>query len=713
MTLLPCAWLFLAAVLPFARGHKVQVIAWMTAAYLLGGGAFAWSLRQATREAFGSISADGDVGEAISRCLTRTEIAALIYWAVWGVAVASVAAVLTLPTLLGFEYFVQSALIIAVPSVAWSYWRGKSLLLDAVGDAPSLRWHGRVYPIGVKLALVFISFFIVATGAIVLLVTASVAARLEASGINSDELLGQVSSYAGVIVAFTTIILGAATTFLARDITRPLERLIDLGDGMAAGNFASHARVFADDEVGRLATSFVRTRDNLRGLVGRISSSGTAIAGGARTIRNGTSALVTAVHEQRGASASASGALDVVRNGARLVLDSVEKVESAAVDSAGRTAELNASSSEVAMRMDELSQSAEKTSSGTAQIEAAAREMARRADELSSVGNEVLAFVAEMDAAIVEIGRTADATAALSKRMRENAVSGREAVEATESGVRVAQESTRRTAHVFDALQKSLGQIDEILLVIEELTNRTNLLSLNAAIIAAQAGANDFGFSVIADEVRQLAERTRSSTADVAEIIRGLRPIAAEAGRSLGEGVGTVDRTVDLTQRAAESLAMILRSADESFTMSQGISSSLKEQTQASSHLHNVTARVNDNLHEVNRAAKSNAEAIGFVLQETENVRDIALYVKRSTEEQLAATSGIGDAMEQIAGDVKMIRRELTRQLERTGEIAAASKTTAAVAEKNETLSGEFSAAVEDLVRSGKAFEDEVAKFRV
>src|SRR5581483_8812804 len=292
----------------------------------------------------------------------------------------------------------------------------------------------------------------------------------------------------------------------------------------------------------------------------------------------------------------------------------------------------------------------------------------------------------------------------LSQQVQQNADEGRKAVRDTVEGIRHAQSSTRKTSEAFESLQQSLGQIDQILLFIDEVTNRTNLLSFNAAIIAAQAGQNDFGFSVIADEVRQLAERTRSATKEISTILRGLQPVTRQAMDAMNEGVTRVDDTVALANNAVAALETILGSASKSLEMSQSISAALQEQTRATRHLHAVTAKMSDTISEIDRGTQGQAEATRLLAGEAERVRDIASLVQEASREQLASAGGIARAMEEIAAGVKLIGERLVRQITHTDQVAGASKVTLTIARKNDDIANQFSAALMALVESGRAF---------
>jgi methyl-accepting chemotaxis protein len=522
----------------------------------------------------------------------------------------------------------------------------------------------------------------------------------------------QVALYTLVIMLLTTAGFAVATVVLSRDVTRPLHELRGVASEMANGNFEVAPRVFADDEVGHLANSFAELRTNLRGLLGRVGGSGTTITDGVRVITGGTEMLLARSREQSALTESSSLSVENVRAGVRAVLLAADTVSELTQDASTRALELQASAEEVARSMDILFQSVEKTSSSATQMNATMNETSKRTEVLARIGDEVLSFVAEMDSTVSELLTSSQSTAQLAQEVREDARGGGDAVQRTVEGINATHELTVSTARTMDDLQRSVGEISRILSVIEEVANQTNLLSLNAAIIAAQAGEHGAGFTVVADEIRQLAERTRGSTKEIATIIKAVQSGSRAAVAKMHEGVTRVTQNVKLAEEAASSLTKIVDSATRSYDMATRISRSLAEQSQASSRLHEVTSRMSDHIAEINRATTEQARGTHLMAQESERVRDIAAQVKNATEEQSTAGRGITVALERIADDARAMRDLLERQLEETDRIADASRVMLGIAQKNDEVAHEFNATMQNLIRSGREFENEVTKFR-
>jgi methyl-accepting chemotaxis protein len=512
----------------------------------------------------------------------------------------------------------------------------------------------------------------------------------------------------GVGTLLALIVLSVASVVIARGITGPVTQLVAGAERIGRGELSARIRLESDDEIAELGAAFNRMAESLELQSRALSESGAALTGGISVMTEGSGTLLERSREQSGLAEVSSRALAQVRDGIGSIVSSAEKVTRLTEDSASRAVELQASSDEVRSSMDHLFDSVSKTTSSTTQMSTASEQMTRMTASLAVAGDDVLSFVAEMEATTAELDKASRSTSDLSRHAREEALAGREAVAATVSSIETSRELTDRAAGILGELANRVTEIGRILRVISEVTERTNLLALNAAIIAAQAGEHGRGFSVVAGEMRDLAEQTRRSTDEIGSIIAGVQRGSRDAVTAMEESLGRVRDSVSLARDASSSLSRIVSSSNTSFEMAEGISQSLAQQAEASRRLHQTAAKMSDAIAESRRSIEEQARGARLLAEEAERVHGIAAQVKSASGQQWEAGAGIASALAQIDSDARAMRDLLRRQLEETEQIATASDSMRDIAQQNDLLSQELGETVRNLARSSERFESEV-----
>ncbi len=195
--------------------------------------------------------------------------------------------------------------------------------------------------------------------------------------------------------------------------------------------------------------------------------------------------------------------------------------------------------------------------------------------ELSSC---VAVATEEMSATLNDVAATTAKASILSKHVDESAIDGRNVVGETVESIDQIRIGVERTLGVMNRLEQSSGQIGEIVGMIEDVADQTNLLALNAAIEAARAGEAGRGFAVVADEVKSLSGKTSASTQQIAAIIRSIQGDIREAMKSIEEEKGRVEHGIVNSNRASEQISAILKLASESADMINTIATATEEQ---------------------------------------------------------------------------------------------------------------------------------------
>ncbi len=225
------------------------------------------------------------------------------------------------------------------------------------------------------------------------------------------------------------------------------------------------------------------------------------------------------------------------------------------------------------------------TASASTEISSSTEEMAAGAEEQSRQASEVAVSVEEMTRTIIETTRNASNANEASTSYGKIAKEGGIIVSETIEGMTRISLVVQKSAETVTQLGNSSGQIGEIIQVIDDIADQTNLLALNAAIEAARAGEHGRGFAVVADEVRKLAERTTKATKEIATMIKQIQKDTEDAVVSMKEGTSEVENGKKLADQAGESLNQIIAGADNVVGIITQVAAASEQQSSASEQI--------------------------------------------------------------------------------------------------------------------------------
>ncbi|MBI3592702.1 MAG: chemotaxis protein, partial [Nitrospirae bacterium] len=222
------------------------------------------------------------------------------------------------------------------------------------------------------------------------------------------------------------------------------------------------------------------------------------------------------------------------------------------------------------------------------------------------------------------IAKNASVSQGSSREAMETAARGKEIADGAVETVSRVYTSTVELASTIEKLNSKVGEIGDIVTVIKDIADQTNLLALNAAIEAARAGEQGRGFAVVADEVRKLAERTIRATTEISGKIEAVQVESSQTTKSMQDASGEVTKANEYITQVGDSLHHIVESVQKVRDQITQIATAVDEQSAASEE-------VAKNIEKTSAVAMEMERMAGDVMQEVSGLTVIAEELKDST----------------------------------------------------------------------------------
>lgn len=263
-----------------------------------------------------------------------------------------------------------------------------------------------------------------------------------------------------------------------------------------------------------------------------------------------------------------------------------------------------------------VSNAAEETQSTALHLAEASEHQAQEIAGASAAVNEMAVTIDQVSANAAESSAVAERSVKIANR-------GAEVVQNTIHGMDTIREQIQDTAKRIKRLGESSQEIGDIVSLINDIADQTNILALNAAIQASMAGDAGRGFAVVADEVQRLAERSSAATKQIEALVKTIQSDTNEAVISMEQTTSEVVRGARLAQDAGQALGEIETVSQELAELIQNISNAARQQAASAGHISNTMNVIQEITQQTSAGTTATARSIG-------NLADMAIELRNS-----------------------------------------------------------------------------------
>ncbi len=413
--------------------------------------------------------------------------------------------------------------------------------------------------------------------------------------------LTQLLWWTGGISAVLALVAFGVSYRISRSISEPINVLAQTADRIAKGDNTARATVGSDDEIGQLADAFNSMID-ARVKAKEDTDDYKRLQEGIRDLLKVTSEasdgnLAVRAQVTEGALGNVSDAINLMLEN---VSDLLKEVQTAANRVASSATEIQASS-------EQLSQGSVK--------------------QTSEIVNTTTA-VQEMAANIESVSNNATSAAEAASRARQAAENGAKAVQQVIDGMERIRQNVQAGAKKIKRLGERSMEISTIVHTISQISSQTDMLALNAAIEAARAGEHGRGFTVVAEEVRKLAERTATATKEIEKLISGIQAETNESVSAMEQQTVEVESESQVVVSTGNELARIRESSSQSAEL----------------------------INEINLAAKQQVRGASGVVKAMETVSTIAQQAQAGANQTKRATESLASLSTDLIGSLSKFK---------------------------------------------------------
>ncbi len=522
--------------------------------------------------------------------------------------------------------------------------------------------------------------------------------------------------WATVSTAFVAFMLALGVAiFLARWLARPFEEILRITEAIEKGRLdieAPQPRRFDAHEIARLYEATKSMVESLRSHSSELGNvTGTINRAIVKIHKTGDNIAVGSV-ETHAAIHETSTSVGSIVEALRTVASNAEELSAGAQQSQLSLSAMGGANREMVGKVHSLAEMVETSAKGVErQFEGIGR-VAADTDAASTTVQETSSAMATVDASLLVVERTAKEASAYSTAAAGDAEQGAHAVRRAILGIERIRDASKLAATAMTDLDTRIGDVERIVGVIDQVAEQTNLLALNATILAAQSGEAGRGFAVVAEEIRRLADRTASSTREIAEMIARVQAGSRRAFEAVTEGDASVQNGVALGSQAEAALAKIVDSSTRATRHTQAIATATVEQGERTRFVASGMQDLSTRMRSIAASTSAQSRESAELSAQVKRMRAVAKEVEVTAANQARRFDDLARATERMIGLVSSVGLAQQKQGKEAESIVNVFESIRRVAEEQQQSSEDLARVIEVLSTESEVLAREVGRFR-
>ncbi len=321
---------------------------------------------------------------------------------------------------------------------------------------------------------------------------------------------------------------------------------------------------------------------------------------------------------------------------------------------------------DIANSADVVRDAVNSTQSSSTEISASIDQVGSSIRQLSEFMDKSISAMTEIAATIKEVDDNSVNSHQMSEQVLLQAEGGVDSVQETLNGLDGIATGVGEVSRAIDQLSQRGEEIGTITTVITEIAQKTNLLALNAAIIAAQAGEQGRSFAVVAEEIRSLSQKTAHSSEAIAGLIRGMHNNTSEVVDQVRSAHDLVGKGVTLGRKTEQTLKQILDSAMAAMDMTRSIRHATREVSRSAEFVTHSIEELGEMTDQVSTASREQAHGTHGIVRSIEDIRAMADEMANVAIQQRQDSRDIETAVESVADMALQIFQEMDARSEQS-----------------------------------------------